>query len=388
MRPHALSIYLLPFVGALLFGAAATPARAVKTIRGPWLQNASAGTVTIRWEQDRLGLGAVEIASGGETPRVVKSPFDGRKHRAVVTGLRPGETYRYRLLYGPESRTERITEEYRFRATPAAGTGKFTFVAFGDFGAGTQGQRDAAKMLDGAEAEFALLLGDLIYGRGEEEHYDTRFFEPYRRSLRRMTFWPALGNHDVGAKDGAALLAAFDVPANGPVGIQTGRNYSFDYGNTHIVAFDSNASASVLKRTIGPWLESDLKASKATWKIVFMHHPPFSSAGHGEDPKIRDTMVPFFERGGASLVLSGHDHSYERIKPRNGVTYMVSGNGGARLYEHKNPHAYTEFFYNKRHGMTFFTVDGPRMTLRHVNADGKEIDRAELTSRVGPEAAR
>ena len=92
------------------------------------------------------------------------------------------------------------------------------------------------------------------------------------------------------------------------------------------------------------------------------------------------------ERGGAvcadrlvkqadRIVFGGHDHAYERIKPKDGVLYIVSGNGGARLYEHKNPHAYTDFFYNKKHGFTEVTVDGPRLTLRHVNADGEQVDR-------------
>ena len=362
---------LLVLCAVLLLAA---PARAARCIRGPYLQNAAVGTVEVRWELDRLGPSSLEYATGGETPTKVACAFRGRKHRVRLTGLRPGERYRYRIW----DANQRISDEYEFRATPAAPT-KFTFAVFGDFGAGTKGQMDVAKLLDRSPAEFTLLTGDLIYGRGEEEHYDLRFFEPYRKALRRMTFWPALGNHDVGSKDGAAALAVFDVPLNGPPGLQGGRNYSFDYGNAHIAAIDSNADGRTLRDVIGPWLERDMAASRQPWKFVFFHHPPFSSANHGENSRMRNVMVPVFTRAKIDIVFAGHDHSYERIRPRDGVTYIVSGNGGNRLYEHRNPHDYTAVFYNERHGLTEVTIDGPRLLLRHVNVDGKEIDRLELT---------
>ncbi len=349
------------------------PAAAARCIRGPYLQNTAAGSVEIRWELDRTGKSAVEFFTGGEPEQRVASPFDGRKHRAKLTGLRAGEQYRYRILSG----SDRVTDVFEFRAAPRPEQ-SYTFAVFGDFGQGTKGQMAVARQLEKSPAEFVLLTGDLIYGRGEEEHYDTRFFEPYRKSLRRMNFWPALGNHDVGTKDGAAVLAVFDVPQNGPRGLQPGRNYSFDYGNAHVVALDSNASAGVLRSTIIPWLERDLAASKQAWKFVFFHHPPFSSAGHGENAKTRDLLVPVFARHKVDIVFGGHDHAYERIKPRDGVLYIVSGNGGARLYEHKNPHAYTDFFYNEKHGFTEVKVEGPRLTLRHVNAEAKEVDRTRL----------
>jgi len=359
---------------AMALSLVASSTRAARAIRGPYLQNASLAGVDIRWELDRLGESSLEYYAEGETARKVKSAFGGRKHRVRLTGLRAGATYRYRIWFG----SERVTDEFAFRATPKDQS-RFTFAVFGDFGAGSKGQLAVARLLDRSPAEFTLLTGDLIYGRGEEEHYDTRFYEPYRKALRRMNFWPALGNHDNGQKQGAALLAAFDVPANGPSELQTGRNYSFDYGNAHFVAFDSNAPRPLLQRVIGPWLQADLRNSKQQWKFVFMHHPPYSSANHGEDARIRDVMVPFFKGGGADIVFAGHDHSYERTKPMDGITYVVSGNGGQSLYRHKNPHDYTAVFYNEKHGLTEVVIEGGKLDLKHVNVDQKEIDRFTLT---------
>lgn len=358
---------------------AALPARAVRCIRGPYLQNAAVGSIEVRWELDRTGASALEYATGGETPKKVPCAYLGRKHRVRLTGLRPGERYRYRIWY----KDERVSDEYSFRATPS-GASRFTFAVFGDFGAGTKEQFQVAKLIEKSDAELALLTGDLIYGRGEEEHYDLRFFEPYHRSLRRMTFWPALGNHDVGDKDGAAALSVFNVPLNGPIGLQGGRNYSFDYANAHFVALDSNASAATLRQTLGPWLERDLGASKQAWKFVFFHHPPFSSATHGENKNIKDLLVPIFVRQRVDIVFCGHDHSYERTRPMDGVTYVVSGNGGNRLYPHRTQHDYTQTFYNEKHGLTEVTIDGGQLLLRHVNVDREEVDRMEVSKRGSP----
>jgi len=353
--------------------AVAAPPPPPRCVRGPYLQNAAVGSIELHWELDRPATCAVDLAAEGGPRQWVQDHGTGRRHRVRLGGLRPGAMYRYRVWSGPAA----VSDEHRFRVTPLGGH-RFTFAVFGDSGAGTRGQMQVADLLARSPAEFVLLPGDIVYGRGEEERYNARFFAPYRASLPRMTFWPALGNHDIGTRNGGPALSVFSVPANGPRGVQPERNYSFDYGNVHVAAFDSNAPTEVLRETIGPWLQRDLEQSRRTWKIVFMHHPPFSSGQHGETPKIRDVMVPFIARARADLVFSGHDHAYERTKPRDGVTYIVSGNGGARLYPRRSHHDYTAVFYNQRHGLTLVTVDGHSLSLRHVNVEGQEIDRLEL----------
>ena len=373
-------------VAVLLLVSLAVPAQAAKCIRGPWIQNAGVGAITIRWELDVLGPSNVdywqETPEAKEAPVRLKSPFLGRKHRVTLTKLRPGDRYTYRILSGDKA----VTEEFTFRATPAEPS-KLTFAVFGDFGTGGKDQLAVARLLEQSPAEFALLCGDIIYGRGEEEHYDLKFFEPYKNVLPRMTFWPALGNHDVGsrtgtgplAKGGAAALSVFETPLNGPTDVHPGLNYSFDYGNAHIAAINSNASEAVMREKIGPWLVKDMQASDKPWKFVFFHHPPYSSASHGENAKMRDVMVPFFQQAKIDITFGGHDHSYERTKPIGGIVYIVSGNGGNRLYEHKNPHDYTAKFYNEKHGLTLVTLEGGKLLLRHINVDGEEIDRLTLS---------
>jgi hypothetical protein len=78
-----------------------------------------------------------------------------------------------------------------------------------------------------------------------------------------------------------------------------------------------------------PWLESALAASRARWKIVFFHHPPYSPGRrHGNNEHLLARLVPVFKRGGARVVLSGHEHFFAKLRPVDGIDYIISGSGG------------------------------------------------------------
>ena len=77
------------------------------------------------------------------------------------------------------------------------------------------------------------------------------------------------------------------------------------------------------------WLEKELKASSSDWKIAYFHHPLYSSGDrHGSDIRLREALEPLFLKNNVSVVLNGHDHFYERVKPQQGITYFVVGSGG------------------------------------------------------------
>jgi 3',5'-cyclic AMP phosphodiesterase CpdA len=77
------------------------------------------------------------------------------------------------------------------------------------------------------------------------------------------------------------------------------------------------------------WLENELKGANNAWKIVFFHHPLYSSGDrHGSDLRLRDVLEPLFIKYNVSVALTGHDHFYERVKPQKGITYFVTGSGG------------------------------------------------------------
>jgi Icc-related predicted phosphoesterase len=169
-----------------------------------------------------------------------------------------------------------------------------------------------AKLAGSDPFDLLLLLGDNVYPSGDPARLPKTVLAPFAGVLDRGTHLLAiLGNHD--KPNGDAQLAALGMP---------GHWWSVVRGDVQIIGLDSNQPDNPDQLA---WLQETLVASTATWKIVALHHPPYSAGYQGSDKKVRHAFVPLFERYGVQLVLSGHDHDYQRSKPINGVTYVVSG---------------------------------------------------------------
>jgi hypothetical protein len=160
--------------------------------------------------------------------------------------------------------------------------------------------------------DVLLLLGDNVYPSGDPDKLDDTVFEPFAGVLDAGTELVAIvGNHDV--RHGDAQMAALGMP---------GRWWSVQRGDVLLVGLDSNRWDDPEQLA---WLETTLADSTATWKVVALHHPPYSAGYQGSSTDARETFSPLFERYGVQLVLSGHDHDYQRSVPINGVTYVVTG---------------------------------------------------------------
>ncbi|HEX2050698.1 MAG TPA: metallophosphoesterase [Actinomycetota bacterium] len=204
-------------------------------------------------------------------------------------------------------------------------------VALGDFGSGTDGQYDVARaMCRHREREpysDVVTTGDNIYETGAPEDFELKFFTPYRCLLQRgVEFHATLGNHDVATDGGRPELAepAFGMPA---------RHYTWRAGPITFVALDSNGWVDDgVDEAQTAWLVRRLRAARdRPWTVVAMHHPIYSGgAYHGPTPSFAATFDERFARLGVDLVLQGHDHIYSRARS-NGVTYVVTGGGGAAL---------------------------------------------------------
>jgi uncharacterized protein (TIGR03437 family) len=142
------------------------------------------------------------------------------------------------------------------------------------------------------------------------------------------------------------------------------------------------------------WLESDLQRTRQTWKVLFFHHPPYATGNHEGDINgdlVRRRVAPIVDRYGVDLVLSGHEHSYQRtfplaagrpLDPGLGTVYLVSGGGGAPLYP-VLPRPFLEFgdaFYNYLRA----EVDGARMTITAIEPDGSQDGRVRDRFTIEP----
>ena len=190
---------------------------------------------------------------------------------------------------------------------------------------------------------WLLALGDLQYDNGELADFQRAYDPSYGRVKAKTK--PVPGNHEYNNSGANGYFTYFGAAAGDP----NRGYYSFDVGSTwHIVALNSNCD--VLTCAAGSaqeqWLRADLAASGRPCTIAFWHHPRFSSATHGDDA----TVAPFWTAladAGAEIVLSGHDHGYERFEPQTptaaasptGIREFVVGTGGRSLYPFGSPHA-------------------------------------------------
>jgi hypothetical protein len=143
-----------------------------------------------------------------------------------------------------------------------------------------------------------------------------------------------------------------------------GRYYSFDWGNAHFVALNSelyHGDHSYHPEEQKTWLDRDPKETRQPWKIVYFHRPIYSSSKHGSDERIRKDLEPVLVRHEVDLVFSGHGHVYERTVPIRGVTYVVSGGGGKGLYP-VGRSEWTAFSKSAYHAVVI-CVDGKRLSL-------------------------
>ena len=177
-----------------------------------------------------------------------------------------------------------------------------------------------------------LMAGDIAYESGTAEQFSSCYQPSWGRHRERTR--PAPGNHEYETEGAAPYYAYFGANA-GPAGRGY---YSFNHGAWHIVSLNSNidVSAGSPQET---WLRQDLAANPAKCTLAFWHHPLFSSGFHGNTPE----MAPLWralQEAGAEIVISGHDHHYERFAPQSadgvatprGIRQFVVGGGGASLF--------------------------------------------------------
>lgn len=187
--------------------------------------------------------------------------------------------------------------------------------------------RTVAAGLAADPGAVVLTLGDHTYPRGKAQEFTDCYGPTWGRFKDRT--WPAPGNHEYYTPHAAPYFAYF--------GARAGRGYySLDLQGWHIVSLDSNLAPDAQRAQLA-WLRDDLAAHPARCTLAFWHHPLYSSGGHGSVPVMREAWRMLMDAG-AELVLSGHDHDYERFAPQDadgrldrahGMRQFVAGTGGA-----------------------------------------------------------
>jgi 3',5'-cyclic AMP phosphodiesterase CpdA len=209
-----------------------------------------------------------------------------------------------------------------------------------------------------------LLLGDNVYPAGDPARLDETVFGPLGPALDTGARLIAiLGNHDVMQRHGDAQAEALGMPA---------RWYAVHLGDVLIVALDSNQSANGAQQR---WLRQTLAASTERWKIALLHHPPYSAGYQGSNLPARKAFEPLFEQFAVQLVLSGHDHDYQRSYPIEGVTYVVTG---AAAETRRTGREEFTAFSGSWHSFADISVFPDHLLVRGVNQDVRMFDEAVI----------
>ena len=256
------------------------------------------------------------------------------------------------------------------------------FAVIGDYGEGSQGELDVSNLVKSWEPDFIITVGDNNYPIGSADTIDQHIGEyyheyiyPYRgiygEGADRIRFFPTLGNHDYDSFLAQPYLDYFELPGNE-------RYYDFNWGPVYFLALDSDSrtpdGVSQIS-TQAQWAQSRLAESQAAWKVVYFHHAPYSSGYHGPVDWMR---WPFAEWG-ASVVLSGHDHTYERLLI-DGIPYFVNGVGGGPIYSFLGSSEGSQFRYNDDYGAMLVEADTQQMTFSFFNRRGELIDSYQINN--------
>jgi hypothetical protein len=293
-------------------------------VRGPIIAALDTTTATIAVETD---AGIEATLEWGTTSALGQSRTGaaGRRHRFELAGLPANADVHYRVSAGASR-----SQVHVFHTLPPAGA-TVRIGVYGDVRGGHATHRKIVGQMLREGLDLVGVTGDMVLHGADDADWQ-RFFAVTRELLAQVPYLPAVGNHDVGW--GGAAANADDIFAlpRGPAGRPLGTYwYSRDIAGVHLVFLDSNSYERADQET---WLEADLaaaRANKARAIIVFTHDGPYARGYHGGSPIARDRYVPILLAHRVDLVLSGHDHIYQRGDVK-GLRYIVTGGGGASLY--------------------------------------------------------
>jgi hypothetical protein len=369
-----------------------------------WGQNDTAHTIVVTWQttNDNAGDNVLydnQPRGGNENLYEYSatgsyhtySGASGYIHDVELTGLSPDTTYYF--ICGGENGG--WSDERSFRTAPDQ-SAAFRFVAGGDSRSGGTwpGPRDdISQEMAKFNPSFVLFSADFIFSWNDQDEWDNWFaaVQEYWVDNDNLTIpiIPCIGNHEVKypqpsdydpETEATNYYGQFYLPENE-------RWYSLDWGpDLHITVLDGEIrSRSDAWNEQLSWLEKDLAAHEnCRWKVAIFHRPAYSGGSHGSDWLTRADFVPRFDNYHVDLVLSGHDHGYERTypiyqdnvqsSPEDGTVYIVSGGWGAPLYGGSAQWWTAHGPDSKYHFVVVDIFDNGTLHLRAVDRNGSVFD--------------
>jgi acid phosphatase len=332
-------------------------------------------------------------ASTGEQ----STPFDASTavHQITLSNLAPGTQYQALVVL------KDTTGHYHQPAFTNAAWGNVTFHTssdkqplrvgmIGDSGFGDSVTPQLANQMADSSLDFAIQLGDIVYNVSENadpfEAFALKYYRPFSPMLHQMPVYPVVGNHDV---ERATLwnrvpffyhaFPDFSDPRFEPSTYNKHNEwYAFAYGSVQFIILNTEAFYDAQSRKAqNAWLATRLLDKRFTTSIPVFHIPPYTGGLHVSDGLVeRSDWQPLFEQIGVRLVLSGHDHNYQRLLV-NGITYIVSGGGSATLYAQTIALPQSQVFVRRSH-FVILEIYPDRIDLKSIALGGDILDQVSI----------
>ncbi len=373
-------------------------------VRGPYLENATPTSMTLRWQTDAPAVSWLEYGPAPRCNQIMTLTPAVSNHKVVLYGLVPNQDFCYHLYVENASKNgvqEPINGTFRTLFSPERKV--VTFLALGSTGddaltdpsAGAVGRQALAGFMAKEKADFVLHTGN-ITPDGLNTQADESLFRPFASVLRNTPLFVALGPQEYGAQRAQSDSKSFlynnytryhDMTWSNA----TPKYYYFDTANARFIVLDTNISQGAVwapdineESAQTKWLKTTLSSAGDKWKIVVMNAPAYSTGVNGSNLEVAAAWVKLFETYGVNLVLQGGDTNYERTFPlRNGethsrgVTYVTLGTAAPTPTKRVYEDSYTARFVSARHYAVGKIVDR-KLTFTVYSDTGKQLDKFEM----------
>ncbi len=251
--------------------------------------------------------------------------------------------------------------------------GSQKFAVIGDAGTGEKEQYAVAATLTKVHGlfpfNFAIMLGDNMYGGERPQDFANKFELPYKALLDdNVEFNAALGNHD---DPNERFYKLYNMGGE--------RYRTFKKGNIRFFILDSN----YLDPDQVKWLEKELSTSGSDWKIAYFHHPLYTTASRGPELELRKVLEPLFVKYGVDVVFSGHEHIYERIWPQKGIQYFTAGGAAKLNTDDTHVGDLTEVGFATDRSFMIVEIAGDSMFFQAISGGGKTVDKGVVARHLG-----
>ncbi len=355
----------------------------------PYLQFGTKHSMAILWETSEPATTRVEYGEsrlGDTAPNLSQSivlPDTRTMHEVVIDGLKTETKYFWRVVSTTAAGTT-ITSEPSTFSTAVNDSTAFGFLLFGDTQNNPRVWGKVAELGWQERPNFGLIAGDLVERGGDIQNWLVDFFAPSNNLMKRVPLYPAIGNHE---NDHPYYYQYIHAPA-------PEYYYTFRYGNAEFFMIDTNRDVTEGSEQY-QWLERDLAASDAMWKIAVQHHPQYSSEenDNGDTATVSSTygtharnLVPLYEVYGVDFSLFGHVHMYERTWPileggvnqQNGVIYINSGGAGGGLEGFAPTRSWFSAKVKSVHHFGYFVVHDKTIFFQAIDEEGRVFDSFQL----------